>query len=138
MVTEAELVAFQPCGACDFRGLSPLSGGSDDHWNAGRHLALCLVDVIPASEDWKLAELEVLLRSGPDRGAVEDWLDREVGCVMRQLREERRSDFVEGVMDAGVDYNVTARGPFPDGDCRVVVGPDGVRVVAVGNSADDR
>ena len=97
--------------------------------NAGQHFARCLVDVIPASEDWKLAELEMLFRRRSNIRAVQAWLEREVGHVMSQLREERRGDFVDGVMDMGVRYVVTARGPFPDGPAWVGVEPDRKSVV---------
>jgi hypothetical protein len=132
-VTQAERMAFQPCAACGFRGLWPLADTAEQHADAGGHFALLLVELIPSSEDWKLAELEGLLRAverhGGSPGPVQAWLEREFGPVMHRMRGPRRRDFTQGVLDQAVCYNLTARGPFPDGPCWLVCGPRGVRPV---------
>jgi hypothetical protein len=133
VVTPAERIAFQPCAACGFRGLWPLVDDAEKHTEAGGHFALHLVDLIPPCEDWKLAELEELLRTvirqGGSPAPVQARLEREFGPVMRRLRGTRRSNFTEGVVNEAVCSNLTARGPFPEGPFRLVCGPRGVRPV---------
>jgi len=133
VVTEAERIAFEPCAACGFRGLWPLADDAEKHAEAGGHLALQLVELIPSCEDWKLAEVEELLRAVIRRGGslapVQAWLEREFGLVMHRIRGTRRSDFTQGVVNEAVCSNLTARGPFPEGPCWLVCGPRGVRPV---------
>ena len=134
VVTQAERITFEPCAACGFRGLWPLGGDAEQRADAGAHFALHLVDLIPVSENWKLAELEKLLRSvhaGGSPNPVQDWLEREFAPVMSRMLGTRGRAFTQGLLDAAVCYNLTARGPFPDRPFWLVCGPRGVEPVWV-------
>jgi hypothetical protein len=141
VVTPAERIAFRPCAACGFRGLWPLVDSAEQHEEAGGHFGLLLVDLVPSYEDWKLAELEGLLRAlirhGGSPGPVQAWLEREFALVMRRMRRTRRRDFTQGVVNEAICSNLTARGPLPEGDCWFVCGPRGVRPVWLVKSGDN-
>jgi hypothetical protein len=113
MVTLAERIAFQPCAACGFRGLWPLVDGAEQYERAGGHFGLLLVDLIPSWQDWKLTELEELLRAvirhGGSPARVQVWLERNFELVMCRMRRTRRGDFTQGLVNEAICTSLTTR-----------------------------